>query len=264
MFEQFILPALLIGGMSAILAFLLAYLGKKLAVKHDERIDKIQDNLAGANCGGCGYPGCATFAQALVKGETDLSKCAVTSEVRKSEIASILGIELGNEERKVGIVRCMGGDNCNAKYNYQGYYSCESEDLIVGGNKSCPTGCLGLGTCVSACSFGAITIKDGVAHVDYKKCRACGACVTKCPKKLIDKIPLTAKVYIACSSHCKGKEVMGACSKGCIGCGKCARVCPNVAIEIKDNLPIIDYSKCNGCKTCVTSCVRKCIKEYLD
>ncbi|MCQ2388012.1 MAG: 4Fe-4S binding protein, partial [Clostridia bacterium] len=82
-----------------------------------------------------------------------------------------------------------------------------------------------------------------------------------CPKHLIELIPKSSLIYVACVSTCKGKEVMDACKKGCIGCGICAKFCPNGAIEMIDNHPVIDYLKCNGCKTCVAKCPRKCIKE---
>ena len=262
MFMTYIFPALLVAVIAGVLAFLLGYLGKKLAVEKDERIDKVKDCLAGANCGGCGYAGCNAFAEALVKGETTLEKCAATDVESKQEIASVLGISVGDTKRTVGVVHCMGGDACNVKFNYKGYYSCESEAILVGGSKSCSFGCLGLGTCKATCSYDAITIKDGVAHIDYKKCRSCGSCILKCPKLLIEKIPATAKVYVACSSHCKGKDVIGACKKGCIGCTKCEKVCPNGAITMQENLPVIDYDKCGGCGLCKDACPRKCILPF--
>lgn len=262
MFDQFILPAIIVTLVAGILAFVLSFLGKKLKVEHDERIDKVKDNLAGVNCGGCGYAGCSAFAEALVKGETTLDKCKATGVEQKQEIATLLNVDVGDTEPTVAVVHCMGGDNCNTKYRYEGYYSCESEELLVGGNKSCESGCLGLGTCASACPYHAVSIKDGVSVIDYKKCRSCGGCIVKCPKLLIERIPLSAKVYVACSSHCKGKDVMGACKKGCIGCGKCARICPHGAIEMIDNLPHINYKKCTGCGTCKDGCPRKCILSF--
>ena len=44
----------------------LAYASRKFAVEKDPRLAKIIDILPGANCGGCGYPGCNTFAEAFL------------------------------------------------------------------------------------------------------------------------------------------------------------------------------------------------------
>lgn len=258
-FTQYVLPSLVVAGIAGVLAFLLAFLGKFFAVKTDERIDKVSERLAGANCGGCGYAGCKAFAEALVKGETDLGKCNPTSGEDKKEIARILGVEAQESEPTVAVVHCKGGDDCNTKYRYKGYYSCESEELFAGGNKACPYGCLGLGSCSAACPYNAVEVKDGVSVIRTEKCRSCGACITKCPKKIIGRIPASATVYIGCSSACKGKEVMGACKKGCIACGKCARTCKAGAIEMINNIPVIDYSKCIGCNECAAACPRKCI-----
>ena len=89
-----------------------------------------------------------------------------------------------------------------------------------------------------------------------------GDCIKTCPRVCIERIPSTAPVYVACHSHCKGKEVMGQCSNGCIACGLCAKNCPQHAIEMVDNLPVIDYSKCTGCKTCVAKCPKHVIKVH--
>ena len=82
-----------------------------------------------------------------------------------------------------------------------------------------------------------------------------------CPRSVIERIPASAKVYCACSTRCKGKETMSFCDKGCIGCGLCARVCPEKAITMKDNLPVFDYSKCVGCMKCLEKCPRHIIRQ---
>lgn len=60
----------------------LAFAAKLFAVKVDERIPKIQEKLPGANCGGCGYAGCAALAEAIVKGEAKPSACVVGGDAR--------------------------------------------------------------------------------------------------------------------------------------------------------------------------------------
>ena len=71
---------------------LLAYLGKKLEVESDPRVDEVAKHLAGINCGTCGYPGCDAFAEALVKGETKLEACRPTKKPAKEEINKILNV----------------------------------------------------------------------------------------------------------------------------------------------------------------------------
>lgn len=75
----------------AVLGLLLGIADRYLKVEEDPRIEVVTSKLAGANCGGCGYPGCAGFANALVSGEVaTVSKCAPTSKDKKAEIAEYL------------------------------------------------------------------------------------------------------------------------------------------------------------------------------
>ncbi|MDR0855906.1 MAG: RnfABCDGE type electron transport complex subunit B, partial [Clostridiales bacterium] len=73
-------------GISAVLGLLLAFCGKKFAVETDERIERVEKLLAGVNCGGCGYPGCAGFADALCKGDATVDKCNPTKAENKEKI----------------------------------------------------------------------------------------------------------------------------------------------------------------------------------
>lgn len=90
---QAILALAAIGGT---LGLLLGIADKYLKVEVDERIEVVISKLAGANCGGCGYPGCAGFATALVEGETDkVSKCAPTALAKREEIVEYLNTTPG-------------------------------------------------------------------------------------------------------------------------------------------------------------------------
>lgn len=249
--------------LAIIFSVLIVVVSKVCEVKEDERIIKTSELLANANCGGCGFAGCADFAKAVVEGRADISMCGPTSNNNKQKIAEMLGVPFSAGEEAYAIVHCAGGNNAVDKYEYLGNEGCVAENSFMGGRKSCPNGCLGEGTCASCCPYGAIAIVNGVAYTDKSICEACGVCIKKCPKKLIKLVPKSAKVYVGCSTTCKGKESMSVCKHSCIACGLCAKNCPQGAITMINNIPVIDYQKCNGCKTCVVKCPRKCIKELI-
>lgn len=249
-------------GIAIVLTVLILVVGKVFKVNVDEKVTKILENLAGANCGGCGCSGCAGFASKLASGDCELSACHVTSPEKKAEIAKILGVELKDEERTVAVVKCNGGlANCADAFEYSGNPTCAANSSLLGGNKLCKYGCLGCGDCKAVCPEAAIKVEEKLSEVDPDRCVSCGACIQACPKHIIERIPASAPVYVACSSKCRGKEVMSVCKVGCIACGICAKSCPHGAITMVDNLPVFDYTKCTGCLTCVEKCPRKIIKK---
>ncbi len=237
-------------------------ISKVCEVKEDPRIEEVSSRLAGANCGACGYAGCSGFAKALVDGTASLDACGQTTTENRIEISNILGLAVdGNAQPTIAVVACCGGNKCKDKYEYQGYGNCVNQNMLADGRKACAAGCMGSGSCVDACPYLCVECHDGYAHIDPDLCRSCGLCINTCPKKLIKRVPKTAKVYVACSTECRGKDVMNACSAGCIACGKCERNCPEGAIHLVNNVPIIDYSKCIGCEKCLEGCPRHCIKH---
>lgn len=253
---------LILAVLAIVFTVLIIIVNKFCKVEEDPKVATVKENLAGANCGGCGFKGCADFANALVNGKAELSACPVTDKTSKEKIATALGIDCGDTTPLMAVVKCAGGkDIAVDKFNYVGAPSCEAKNILFGGDKKCSFGCLGGGDCVASCSENGVKIDNDVAVIDSNSCIACGSCVRTCPKKIIELIPKSAKVYVACSSKCKGKEVMESCKVGCIGCGLCAKNCPENAISMVDNLPVIDYSKCSGCLTCIDKCPKKTIRK---
>lgn len=251
--------------MGGVFGLILAIAAKAFAVESDPRQEQIAELLPGANCGGCGYAGCAAYAVAVASGEAAVNACAVGGNEVATQIAGIMGLEASEVARSVALVRCSGGDRTSKKYAYLGISDCVSASKLAGGNLECPHGCIGLGTCVAACPFGAIHLVDGVAHVDHEKCVGCFACLEACPKKVIVKVPYEADITVACSSVEKGGVLRSYCQIGCLGCKLCEKNCPNDAIHVADNLARIDYDKCTSCGICAQKCPRKLIADaHLD
>lgn len=256
-----LIAAAIVGGVGLFIGGFLGLSGKAFAVEVDEREEAILGALPGNNCGGCGYPGCSGLAAAIVAGEAEVSGCPVGGSSVATQIAAIMGQEIGEQKRMVAFVKCAGTyEQAGQDYQYYGVQDCKMMAFVQnGGPKSCNFGCLGYGSCVKACPFDAIHIVDKVAVVDKEACKACGKCVITCPNHLIELIPYEQKHMVRCSSHSKGKEVMSVCKAGCIGCKMCEKVCPSEAITVVDNIAHIDPDKCTNCGLCAEKCPKKII-----
>lgn len=253
-----LLAAVIVGGTGLLLGLFLGAADKKFKVEIDKREEQVRAQLPGNNCGGCGYAGCDALAKAIAAGEAEVSACPVGGAPVASRIAEIMGVKAGESVRKVAFVKCAGTcEKAKESYHYYGVEDCEMLEFVpAGGPKTCSYGCLGHGTCVKVCPFDAIHVVDGVAVVDKEKCRACGKCVASCPKHLIELVPYENRHLVRCASKDKGKQVMQACSAGCIGCKKCQKECPAGAVTVEGNLAYVDTEKCTNCGTCASICPR--------
>ncbi len=249
-------------------AVILYFVAQKFKVYEDPRIDVTEGMLPGANCGGCGYPGCRGLADALVKND-DISSlnCPVGgSEVMKA-IAEYLGKAMPEREPQVAVVRCGGACDKRPRLNkFDGAPSCAVVASLYGGETGCTFGCLGKGDCAVSCKFDALSMdaESGLPVVDEEKCTACGACVKACPKVIIElrrKGIKGRRVYVSCVNKDKGAISRKACAVSCIGCGKCVKVCTFEAITLENNLAYIDSNKCKLCRKCVTECPTGAIVE---
>ena len=132
----FILTAVLVLGVTGLVLGLVLYaVSRKFKVEEDPRVGQITELLPGANCGGCGFPGCAAFAAACVKADSmDGLKCTVCKSEVMQQIADITGhtVEVGVE--KIAVVRCNGScQNRPRPRTYDGARSCAVAAMMNGG-----------------------------------------------------------------------------------------------------------------------------------
>ena len=257
-----------LSGVGVFAALLLYFVAQKFKIQEDPRIDMVSEVLPGANCGGCGLPGCRAFAEELIRAD-DISdmNCPAGGEGFMEKIAEMIGKEAIKSESKVAVVRCNGSCENRPKQNrYQGAVSCAVSVALYGGETGCFHGCRRVGDCVSVCRFDAIYVDTAteLPVVIEKKCVACDACVKACPNNLLEirkKGPKNRRIYITCMNTDKGAVARKACAVACIACGKCLKVCKFEAITIENNLAYIDDNKCRICRKCVEECPTNTIVE---
>jgi electron transport complex protein RnfB len=260
-----LMAAIVLFGLTLAFATLLGVAKEKLRVDEDPRIAEINDVLPAANCGGCGYAGCADFAKAVVEQRAPCSGCPVGGSETANRIAEILGVEVVETAPFKAIIKC--GAKTSDKLGvtrYEGVASCV-EANVVGTTQACVYGCLGYGDCAASCDFDALHMEEGKPVVTYENCTGCGACVKACPRDLIELIPFKQDrmLVVACNNREPTKAVKAVCKVGCIGCKLCQRFAPD-AFEVKDDVAHIKYDSYTGEETEeIKKVLDKCPAEVL-
>jgi len=255
----------IMGSLGLLAGLGLAVAARFLAVEVDPVQERILEALPGANCGGCGFAGCADFAGAVARGEAPPDGCPVAGPEGARVVAKIAGVPYEEKARKVALVFCQGTRQVAAhRFRYNGLASCASAQMIEGGDKQCSYGCLGLGDCQHACPFGAIEIIHGdIARVIPERCTGCGKCIEACPRHIIRLVPADATIHVLCNNTDKGGVARKACAVACIGCKKCQKFLGDESIVVQDYLARIDYENPPEDIRVIDECPTGAIREII-
>ena len=250
----------LMGIIGLIGAVVLLVGSKAFAVEEDERLAEVTAMLPGANCGSCGYAGCAAYAQAMIEG-APVNSCGPGGSETAKRISEYLGVDAGEVAEKRAIVACRGTSDrvvLQERAAYDGMHSCRIYATMGHLSDGCTDGCIGFGDCMDTCPYGAISLnKNEVAVVDPAVCIGCGLCTTICPRHLISLVEKTDRSevsFVLCHNTLMGKRAKDACANTCLGCRRCVKVCPQQCITVEDNVAHIDISRCIDCKACIGVC----------
>lgn len=259
-----VLSIVVLGGLGLIFAALLAVAADYFRVAEDPRVAQILAILPGSNCGACGVAGCRTFAEKLTAGEVVVSGCVSGGVSVVQKLAELMGVEQPTDiHKKIAAVHCWAkSGQRKILARYSGAMTCRSADLVAGGGLMCRYGCLGYADCVPVCPFDAIKMEQGLPVIDPDRCTSCALCVAACPRQIIDIIPFTKRVIVACSSRDSGAVTRKNCPVGCIACKMCEKEAPEI-FKLSDNLARIDYNRLDEagaeCEVAINKCPTKCI-----
>jgi formate dehydrogenase beta subunit len=256
----------LMGGLGLIVGIGLAIASKIFFVYVDPKILDVEEQLPGANCGGCGMPGCSANAEAIVAGKAAPNSCVAAGPETAEAIAAILGVSVEAKEPDIALPGCTYGvADADTKYRYDGMNDCRAAALLNGGMKVCNIGCLGLGTCAKVCPFNAITMgPKGLPVVHEGRCTGCGTCERACPKHIITLSSITRRILKEYTTEDCTTPCQRACPAGINICGYIG------AIAEGDNLRAVQIIKERNPfptvigRICPRPCENDCRRQYVD
>ena len=242
--NEILLATLVMAALGLLFGTVLALASRFLKVEEDPRIEQVETMLPGSNCGACGEAGCRALAEKVVAGVAPPSKCTVASPAAVEAIAEYLGVDAGEQDRRVARVHCGGGlGRARQLASYEGFASCRAAHLVGGGGLECSWGCLGLADCVDACTFDAMRMNAFLLPVVAPElCTACGDCVDACPRSLIDLLPLSQHLIVQCRAPLAADAARRLCKAACDACGRCAADAAPGLIRMENDLPVIDLA----------------------
>ena len=90
--EAIIMPVVILGITGVLMGLFLAFASKKFEVEVDPKVEAILAVLPGANCGACGFPGCAGYAAGVALEGAKMTLCAPGGPKVAAKIGDIMGV----------------------------------------------------------------------------------------------------------------------------------------------------------------------------
>jgi len=255
-----LLAACVLALLAIAMACVLGWANRAFHVEVDPKVEAIQEILPAANCGGCGFVGCAEYAEAVANDRADVTLCGPGGAGCAERLAETMGVTVTETFPYRAVIHCAAPlERRLQRMPYRGEPTCAAANLVAG-LQGCTYGCLGLGDCTRACKYDAIRLVDGLATIDYDRCIGCKACAPACPRNIISMVPFKSDrmLVVACSNQDTGPDVKVVCNVGCIGCKACSRNAE--LMEMDGNLPRIDYARYDETAD-FTTARKKCPRE---
>ncbi len=160
---------LVMAGLAILLGAILGFAALKFKVEGNPLIEQVGAILPQTQCGQCGYPGCAPYAEAVAKGEAEINLCIPGGNAVAKGISELMGVEF----------KPVGGDDADSGPKPK-QVAFIDESL-----------CIGCTACLKPCPQDAILGASKLMHTilpDY--CTGCEKCVPVCPVDCITMVPI--------------------------------------------------------------------------
>lgn len=139
----------------------------------DSLQQRLEQALPGIQCGQCGHPGCAAYAQAMSSGQAPINRCTPGGPDTIKALAALLGIDASAYEE-------------------------DREDLIFRPRRVAlihRTPCTGCARCVRVCPMDCILGRIRYVHeVIQEECIGCEECTRVCPEKCIEMVTMEQSI----------------------------------------------------------------------
>lgn len=229
-------------------AVFLGFSDRRFHVKTNLKVGEVDEVLPGVNCGGCGYPSCGAYAEAVAEKGEAIDLCVVGGADTTRAVAHIMGVKVTDEDKEklVAVVFCQGdSEAAGFPGEFHGIPDCSAAVYSQDVAKRCKYGCIGLGSCVRSCPFDAIHMSEtGIPYVDAEKCTACGNCVVACPRDLIELHPVNYEAFVFCKSQDTGPIARQVCKRACIACKICVKAAAGddnpESVSMDGNLAVVN------------------------